>query len=69
MDGELTLRIDGDGASIRTFYGKLIPRFEDLEEDDDVKLLQMVRQDFEEADEHIDEVKTQLSYYDDDNSN
>ena len=38
MDGELTLRIDGDGASIRTFYGKLIPRFEDLEgdnEDDD----------------------------------
>ena len=33
MDGELTLRIDGDGASIRTFYGKLIPRFEDLEED------------------------------------
>ena len=35
MDGELTLRIDGDGASIRTFYGKLIPRFEDLEEDDE----------------------------------
>lgn len=35
MDGELTLRIDGDGASIRTFYGKLIPRFEDLEEDND----------------------------------
>lgn len=35
MDGELTLRIDGDGASIRTFYGKLIPRFEDLEEEDD----------------------------------
>ena len=35
MDGELTLRIDGDGASIRTFYGKLIPRFEDLEEDED----------------------------------
>ena len=35
MDGELTLRIDGDGASIRTFYGKLIPRFEDLEEGDD----------------------------------
>ena len=34
MDGELTLRIDGDGASIRTFYGKLIPRFEDLEEDE-----------------------------------
>ena len=35
MDGELTLRIDGDGASIRTFYGKLIPRFDDLEEDDE----------------------------------
>ena len=35
MDGELTLRIDGDGASIRTFYGKLIPRFEDLEEDEE----------------------------------
>ena len=29
MAGELTLRIDGDGASIRTFYGNLIPRFED----------------------------------------
>lgn len=38
MDGELTLRIDGDGASIRTFFAKLIPRFEDLkekEEDED----------------------------------
>uniref|UniRef100_A0A7S2A7M3 Checkpoint protein n=1 Tax=Trieres chinensis TaxID=1514140 RepID=A0A7S2A7M3_TRICV len=30
MAGELTLRIDGDGASIRTFYNKLVPRFEDL---------------------------------------
>jgi len=29
MAGELTLRIDGDGASIRIFYSKLIPRFED----------------------------------------
>ena len=29
MAGELVLRIDGDGASIRTFYSNLIPRFED----------------------------------------
>lgn len=29
MAGELTLRIDGDGAHIRTFFSKLIPRFED----------------------------------------
>lgn len=29
MAGELTLRVDGDGASIRTFFSKLIPRFED----------------------------------------
>ena len=29
MAGELTLRIESDGASIRTFYNKLIPRFED----------------------------------------
>lgn len=29
MAGELTLRINGDGASIRTFFSKLIPRFED----------------------------------------
>jgi len=29
MSGELTLRHAGDGASIRTFFGKLIPRFED----------------------------------------
>ena len=29
MAGELTLSIEGDGASIRTFYNKLIPRFED----------------------------------------
>lgn len=29
MAGELTLRIDGDGASIRTFFSKLLPRFED----------------------------------------
>ena len=30
MAGELVLRIDGDGVSIRTFYNKLVPRFEDL---------------------------------------
>lgn len=29
MSGELTLRHSGDGASIRTFFSKLIPRFED----------------------------------------
>mmetsp|Transcript_2605 Transcript_2605/g.3687 ORF Transcript_2605/g.3687 Transcript_2605/m.3687 type:complete len:384 (+) Transcript_2605:33-1184(+) len=29
MAGELTLRVDGDGASIQTFYNKLVPRFED----------------------------------------
>lgn len=29
MAGELTLRIEEDGASIRTFYNKLIPLFED----------------------------------------
>jgi len=29
MAGELTLRIDNDGASIRTFFSKLVPRFED----------------------------------------
>lgn len=29
MAGEMTLRIDSDGASIRTFFSKLTPRFED----------------------------------------
>lgn len=29
MVGELTLRTEGDGASTRIFYNKLIPRFED----------------------------------------
>lgn len=29
MTGDLVLRIEGEGASIRTFYNKLIPRFED----------------------------------------
>ena len=29
MTGELRLRIDNDGASIRTFFSKLLPRFED----------------------------------------
>lgn len=34
MAGELTLRIEGDGASIRTFYNKLVPRFEDIKTSD-----------------------------------
>lgn len=29
MAGELTLRIVNDGASIRTFFSKLVPRFDD----------------------------------------
>jgi hypothetical protein len=29
MAGELTLCVDGDGASIRTFFSKLLPRWED----------------------------------------
>lgn len=29
MAGELTLRVDNDGASIRTFFSKLVPRFDD----------------------------------------
>jgi len=29
MKGELTLRIDGDGSSIRIFYNNLTPRFEE----------------------------------------
>eukprot|EP00814_Leptocylindrus_danicus_P003290 CAMPEP_0116021554 /NCGR_PEP_ID=MMETSP0321-20121206/10458_1 /TAXON_ID=163516 /ORGANISM="Leptocylindrus danicus var. danicus, Strain B650" /LENGTH=111 /DNA_ID=CAMNT_0003492451 /DNA_START=476 /DNA_END=811 /DNA_ORIENTATION=+ len=29
MTGDLVLRIEGTEASIRTFYNKLIPRFED----------------------------------------
>ena len=33
MSGELTLRIESDGASIRTFYNRLIPRFEDCKAD------------------------------------
>jgi HUS1 checkpoint protein len=32
MTGELTVRIDTDGASIRTFYSKLIPRHEGCKE-------------------------------------
>ena len=52
MDGELTLRIDGDGASIRTFYGKLIPRFEDLEEDNDDDESENDGDGSEDEDEH-----------------
>lgn len=36
MAGDLTFRIDGDGASIRTFYSKLIPRFEDCKQSSSV---------------------------------
>ena len=32
MKGDLTLRIYRDGASIRTFFRKLIPRFEEWKE-------------------------------------
>jgi len=32
MKGDLSLRIDRDGASIRTFFSKLIPRFEEWKE-------------------------------------
>mmetsp|Transcript_12770 Transcript_12770/g.26403 ORF Transcript_12770/g.26403 Transcript_12770/m.26403 type:complete len:423 (+) Transcript_12770:243-1511(+) len=34
MAGELALRLDGDAASIRNFYPKLIPRFEDIKENE-----------------------------------
>ena len=34
MDGELALRIDGDGASINALFSKLIPRFEDVKDGD-----------------------------------
>ena len=30
MAGELSLRLDGESASIRAFFPKLIPRFEDI---------------------------------------
>lgn len=29
MAGELTLRVDSDGSSIRTFFSKWVPRFDD----------------------------------------
>jgi HUS1 checkpoint protein len=29
MTGDLTLRVDNDGSSIRTFFSKWLPRFED----------------------------------------
>lgn len=35
MKGEMTLRIDSDGASIRTFFNQLIPRFEDCNAQED----------------------------------
>jgi HUS1 checkpoint protein len=35
MAGELTLRIDSDGSSIRTFFSKLLPRFEDTKDSQD----------------------------------
>lgn len=35
MAGELTLRIDSDGSSIRTFFSKLLPRFEDTKSSQD----------------------------------
>jgi HUS1 checkpoint protein len=35
MTGELTLRIDSDGASIRIFYSKLLPRFDDCKSTQD----------------------------------
>jgi HUS1 checkpoint protein len=35
MAGELMLRIDSDGSSIRTFFSKLLPRFEDTKSSQD----------------------------------
>mmetsp|Transcript_23097 Transcript_23097/g.53586 ORF Transcript_23097/g.53586 Transcript_23097/m.53586 type:complete len:145 (-) Transcript_23097:609-1043(-) len=34
MRGELTIRVDNDGVSIRTFFNKLIPRFDDCSSQD-----------------------------------
>mmetsp|Transcript_18863 Transcript_18863/g.31178 ORF Transcript_18863/g.31178 Transcript_18863/m.31178 type:complete len:158 (-) Transcript_18863:666-1139(-) len=35
MEGNLTLRIDSDGSSIRTFFSKLLPRYEDTKSSQD----------------------------------
>jgi hypothetical protein len=35
MAGELVLRVESEGVSIRTFFNKLIPRFEDCQAQQD----------------------------------
>ena len=35
MTGELTLRVDSDGASMRTFLTKLVPKFDDCKSQDE----------------------------------
>lgn len=40
MSGELTLRVENDGVSIRTFYNKLIPRFEDCKASEESSLVE-----------------------------
>lgn len=35
MAGELTLRVDGDGSSIRAFFSNWVPRFDDTKSSQD----------------------------------